>query len=708
MSYINDPGARLTARAPDGTGNNAGGAAHDAYRRITPNSYEDGRGEMPLPIAPLGPVPAALAPFADYDGDLARPRDITEQVMAQPAGIDVPNRFGISEYFQFFGQFLTHDIAEAPLGAPSPVGFNSIFLNGLPFPFTRTPGVVDENGVRQQHNEETSFLDLSMVYGRTKGMLDLLRAGDDAGAQSARLLTSGDADNLLPTFRQVAADSGKPLDVVTATLGVGGPGFTPDQYAAGDNRANQNAGLLTHQTVWARNHNWHVDQLAAKHPDWTEEQRFNAARALNEAEFQHVVYDEYLAKLLGPGALGSYAGYKADVDPAAINEWATVAFRFGHDQSRNTVDRLTEGGESTETVTLAESFARANRAAAFGPPGADDAEVMNQWIRGQLSQATQEIDGKVVDGNRNALFGLPGTTVDLEVFDIQRGRDHGTHNLNNLREGLGLQAYSSVNQFAASNNLDNSPGTEARNALRTIYGNDIDAMDAVVGGLLEKGSARDSMLGETFGEINRMQFIALRDGDRFFYLNQFSDNPALIEEVQATSLSEIVARTTAMAVYRDAFLTHARRGGAGGPDSLEGTSGRDLLVGLGGDDVLTAGDDDDDLYGGAGNDTLAGGDGRDLLNGGPGDDALTGGSRADIFVFEGVGGRDRVLDFRNNEDKLDLSDYGWSFAEVQQRTAASGNNAVVIDVGSPGNGGSITVQGLGLSRLDASDLILVG
>ena len=146
---------------------------------------------MPLPIAPLGPVPAALAPFADYDGDLARPRDITEQVMAQPAGIDVPNRFGISEYFQFFGQFLTHDIAEAPLGAPSPVGFNSIFLNGLPFPFTRTPGVMDENGVRQQHNEETSFLDLSMVYGRTKGMLDLLRAGDDAGAQSARLLTSG-------------------------------------------------------------------------------------------------------------------------------------------------------------------------------------------------------------------------------------------------------------------------------------------------------------------------------------------------------------------------------------------------------------------------------------------------------------------------------------------------------------------------------------
>ena len=707
MSYANDPGATLTARAPDGTGNNAGGAAHDEYRRVTPNSYGDGQGEMPLPVAPLGPVPAALAPFANYDGDLARPRDITDKVMAQPAGVDAPNQFGISEYFQFFGQFLTHDIAEAPLGAASPAGFNSIFLNGLPFPFTRTPGVVDGSGVRQQQNDETSFLDLSMVYGKTRGMLDLLRAGDDAGVQSARLLTSGDADDLLPTFRQVATDSGKPLDEVTATLGVGGPGFTPDQYAAGDNRANQNVGLLTHQTVWVRNHNWHVDQLAARHPDWTEEQRFNAARALNEAEFQHVVYDEYLAKLLGPGALGSYAGHKADVDPAAINEWATVAFRFGHDQSRNTVDRLTEGGDSAETVTLAESFARANRAAAFGAPGADDAEVMNQWIRGQLSQATQEIDGKVVDGNRNALFGIPGTTVDLEVFDIQRGRDHGTHNLNNIREGLGLKTYNNITQFVGQNNLNNAPGTEARNALKDVYGDDIDTMDAVVGGLLEKNQ-KGSMLGETFGEINRMQFIALRDGDRFFYLNQFKDNPALIAEVQATSLSEIVARNTAMDVYRDAFLTHTRRGGTEGADNLAGTSGRDLLVGLGGADTMTGGGDDDDLYGGAGSDALNGGDGNDLLNGGEGDDTLTGGKGDDVFVFEGAGGKDTVTDFKDREDKLDLSAYGLTFADVRQMATEAGKASIVINTGFRGGQTSITVQGLNFDKFDASDLILIG
>ena len=97
-----------------------------------------------------------------------------------------------------------------------------------------------------------------------------------------------------------------------------------------------------------------------------------------------------------------------------------------------------------------------------------------------------------------------------------------------------------------------------------------------------------------------------------------------------------------------------------------------------------------------------------MLNGGAGADALTGGARADIFVIERMGGQDRVLDFRNNEDKLDLSDFGWNFAEVQQRTTASGNNAVVIDVGSSANAGSIAVQGLGFSRFDASDLILIG
>ena len=82
-----------------------------------------------------------------------------------------------------------------------------------------------------------------------------------------------------------------------------------------------------------------------------------------------------------------------------------------------------------------------------------------------------KIDGKVVDGNRNLLFGL-GATVDLEVFDIQRGRDHGVGRYNKLRDGLGFDEYASFEDFAADNGVD--AATLA--ALKDVYDDDIEVV----------------------------------------------------------------------------------------------------------------------------------------------------------------------------------------------------------------------------------------
>ncbi|HEV7265534.1 MAG TPA: peroxidase family protein [Falsiroseomonas sp.] len=720
MSYQNDPGF-VVARALDGSGNNEGGQAFGDYRRITPNSYTDGKDAMTLPEAPTSASP--IPGLDQYDGDLPQPRAISNEVMAQPDGEDIPNRFGISEYFQFFGQFLTHDIAEAPLGGfipgvtktPPDLEPDAIWLDGIPFPFIRTPAHLDADGVRQQENEETSFLDLSTVYGKIQHlpgglevpMLPLLRAGKDDGPQSAELLMG--ADGMLPTFIEVAADSGVPLDVagsfndVRDILAFNTAGWRPEQYAAGDNRVNQNAALLTHQTLWARNHNWHVDQLREKHPGWSEDQLFEAARAMNEAEYQHVVFNEYIAKLLGPDALDPYSGHKPSVNPAAINEWAAAGFRFGHDQSRNTVDRTAEDGANVATVTLAQSFALANAAQAFaGAAGAS--EVMNQWIRGQLEQATQEIDGRVVDGNRNALFGIPGPggqplTVDLLVLDIQRGRDHGTHRLDKIREGLGLDPYKNLDSFVGQNNAGNNVGREVREALKTLY-DDVTELDTVVAGLLEK-NVKGSMLGETFHALNVLQFEALRDGDRFFYLNRFKDNPELIAEIQATSLAEIIARNTGIHVYRDALLTHDRQGGDSGANALAGGDGRDLLIGFDGNDTLEGRKGNDDLYGDASADTLRGGAGEDLLDGGPGNDVLTGDQHADIFVMARGYGADRATDFKSGQDRLDLSDFGFdSIADVAVQQ--QGRN-LVLDFG---DGNSLTLEST--RRIAEADIIFFG
>jgi hypothetical protein len=701
----------LEARTSSGSGNNLlhpdWGVAHGHFVRVTANSYPDGIGTLwDLPVQRTGQP--QNQPF--NVGDMPQPRAITDAIMAQAPTEDIPSGARLNEYFQFFGQFLTHDMAEAGLTGTEP----PLFLDGLPFPFARSPFVL-EGGVRQQENDESSYLDLSSVYGSSAAIENFVRAG---GGSSAKLLVG--ANGMMPTYQEVADDHGTTAAAVIAVLDPLGFGVDPNDFAAGDNRANQQTALLTHQTVWMRNHNWFVDQLRAAHPSWSEDRLFEAARALNEAEWQSVVYNEYLPKLIGANALSRYSGYKANVDASVINEWTTVAFRFGHDQTSNDLGTMSEAGAILARLTLGEAFT-------LGADGIRNEGGLGDWLRGQLARVTQEIDGKVVDGNRNVLFNIPGATVDLEVLDIQRGRDHGVGDYNTLRDGLGLGTYDTFEAFAQANRI--GAGTLA--ALKSVYGDDIDKLDSIVGGLLEK-NARGSQLGETFTILNVMQFEASRDGDRMFYLNRLKESPDLIRMVEATSMAEILARTSEVDhLYRDAFLAHQRIGGTdagnrlngsrsadlvigfegndrmlgvGGNDDLYGDGGRDTAFGGLGDDMVfggaaadtlngdlgrdyvDGGDDDDVVWGGLGDDFVFGGKGNDRVNGGLGNDYADGGAGndtlwgvlgRDTFAFGADSGRDTIIGF-GRDDKLDMSQLGFdSFAEVQAATSRVGLNTVV-------------------------------
>ncbi|MDO9706769.1 calcium-binding protein [Paracraurococcus lichenis] len=120
--------------------------------------------------------------------------------------------------------------------------------------------------------------------------------------------------------------------------------------------------------------------------------------------------------------------------------------------------------------------------------------------------------------------------------------------------------------------------------------------------------------------------------------------------------------------------------GGSGDDSLSGGWGNDTLLGGAGNDTLVGGrygletfpDDnlliggrgDDSLEGNLGNDTLLGGAGNDTLFGSGGADILVGGGGADVFrlgyfapTLPGtwMDKSDRILDFQDGVDKLDVS-----------------------------------------------------
>ena len=634
----------LEPRSLDGSGNNADnprwGATGDLLIRVE-NAYPDGEGDD---LDAIRTEPA--------------PTEITETVMNADDGgvqggapVNVFNAFGVNEFTQFFGQFIAHDVVFSAGGEDDVDGQ----LNGI----TRNAGETVD-GVRRQINEETSFLDLGHVYDNDPERAPLLR-----DPESGRMLI--DDAGLPPSSDDIAHAHG-------VEVGEGRP-IAESPVVTGDFRAAQTEQLLTHHTIWLANHNHHADRLAAQFPHWHDAEVFAAARALNEAEFQWVVYNEYLPAIIGAENVVDYDGYAPEVDPGVINDFTAAVFRFGHDQANNVFDLLEEDGgvspsgpgadDSGADVTLSNSFIPLSGEGA-GLARATTLDEQADWIRGQLGIPTQAIDGFVVSGNRGNLFGIPG--LNLVAFDLVRGRDHGVNDYDGFREAHGLEPYASWDAFFT----DNGIGEVRQGHLLDLYGDapdDIANMDTVVGVLLED-EVDGSQLGPTATTVIREQFANLRDGDRLYFENRFT--PDLVEAIKQTSLADIIERTTAVEhVYRDALIAAPRIGGSDDGDHLTGTDDGDLLLGFAGRDRLRGDAGDDDLYGGAdadvlvgragddhlygegGRDALWGGAGADGLYGGAGDDTMFGGGGADRFVYGE--GHDVVLDFTFGVDTLILA-----------------------------------------------------
>jgi len=91
-------------------------------------------------------------------------------------------------------------------------------------------------------------------------------------------------------------------------------------------------------------------------------------------------------------------------------------------------------------------------------------------------------------------------------------------------------------------------------------------------------------------------------------------------------------------------------------------AGNDVILGGDGDDIISGGDGNDWLFGADGDDRLVGSAGNDILAGGDGSDKLTGSSGKDIFIFTPsesgttrLGEHDTITDFKQGEDKIDIS-----------------------------------------------------
>jgi hypothetical protein len=122
-------------------------------------------------------------------------------------------------------------------------------------------------------------------------------------------------------------------------------------------------------------------------------------------------------------------------------------------------------------------------------------------------------------------------------------------------------------------------------------------------------------------------------------------------------------------------------------DTLTGTEGKDTLNGLGGNDRLS---------GLGGNDTLIGGAGNDVLIGGLGSDRLTGGRGRDTFALETGAGSDKILDFKDKQDRLGLAG-GITFGQLSFRQR--GDNLLI----KAGNDSLAMLMGVDRNQITRAD-----
>lgn len=346
---------------------------------------------------------------------------------------------------------------------------------------------------RQIVNQITSFLDLSQVYGSTPSRTNALRANRDG-----LLLTAG--DELLP-FNGASGGVGIALE--------NAPDASSRFHVAGDIRANENVDLLALHTIWLREHNKVARELKAAFGDqYDDEKLFQFARAICIAEYQSILYTEWLPILLGSDSPspGGYS-YSAGIDASADAFFTTASFRFGHSMVSAKLWRVDAGGTTASST--------ANLRDLFFNPEALSSGNMASWVRGMMWHEAREPDEKVIDDLRSFLFTEDGNaSMDLVALNIQRARDMGVPTYNKARGAFGLPRVSSFS------GISSNPETAAN--LEEAYEGNVDLVDAFVGGLAEN-KPQGRMFGDLFHESLKEQFRRLRDGDRYFYKGLFFD-----------------------------------------------------------------------------------------------------------------------------------------------------------------------------------------
>ncbi|MCB9993632.1 MAG: endo alpha-1,4 polygalactosaminidase [Hyphomicrobiaceae bacterium] len=220
------------------------------------------------------------------------------------------------------------------------------------------------------------------------------------------------------------------------------------------------------------------------------------------------------------------------------------------------------------------------------------------------------------------------------------------------------------------------------------------------------GRNENNKLHPDTDKIHVLQHDFLDNGIPVFVVDYVND-PSKVQKFEQLAIGD--GFIPYAAPTRDLDAMGAQLGG-GRPsnqnDLLTGNNRANHIDAKGGNDIVEGFAGNDHLKGGAGNDDLYGDRGRDVLAGGQGRDDLTGGANADRFVFGPDGNRDRIFDFQNGIDLLDLRafHFGSKAAALKHLYEVGGASNQVV--GFDAHGTIIIIHGADLADIGRADILI--
>ncbi|XP_048515872.1 uncharacterized protein LOC105686151 [Athalia rosae] len=377
-------------------------------------------------------------------------------------------------------------------------------------------------GPREQVNQNTAYLDASVVYGENSCICNGLR-GFNGRMNITRHPNRG--KDLLPqtaTHPECKTQSGY-------------------CFIGGDGRVSEQPALAVIHTLWVREHNRIMEGLRQVNPHWDGEIIFQHTRRIISAMFQHITYNEFLPRILGWNAVslyglkllpqGYYKEYSPTCNPSVLNEFAAAAFRIGHSLLRPHLPRMDQNFQNIDPpILLRDGF--------FNPDMLYEVGMIDEMLRGLVSTPMETLDQFITGEVTNHLFEnrrIPHSGVDLIALNVQRARDHGIPSYNNYRALCNLKRASTFEDLSR----EMAPEVIAR--LKRIYAS-VDDIDLFPGGMSER-PLQGGLVGPTFACIIAIQFRQSRKCDRFWYETddvhlRFTEHQ--LAELRKTTLSKII------------------------------------------------------------------------------------------------------------------------------------------------------------------------